>query len=65
MSAPGEISQAQRDGYRVTVHDRFFPFERLNSATGEKEVVHAVVDHAVQAIFCSREWFDKLPKEKT
>lgn len=57
---PGEISKAVYDGYRITVHDKFFPFVSVL-----REVVHAKVDHGARAIFCSREWFDKIPKAET
>jgi hypothetical protein len=57
MSNPGEINAALRSGYRVTVHDKFFPYESLDPT--RPGTVHAVVDHAAQAIYCSQEWFDK------
>lgn len=63
MSQPGEIAAAMKAGYRISIHDRFFPWDAIDRETGEKRTVHAVVDHGAQAIFCSREWFEKLPKE--
>jgi len=56
---PGDVSRALREGYRVAVHDRFFPFE---SRAKPGTMVHAVVDHGARAVFCSREFFDALPK---
>ncbi len=61
-AAPGEIAKALRDGYRVTVHADDFPYK---SRTVEGTIIHAVVDHGARAVFCSQEWFDKLPKAGT
>lgn len=63
MRAPeiGEISKAIYEGYRIAVHDRFFPFN-AQQPDGRIDTVHNAVDHGARAIFCSREWFDSLPK---
>jgi len=58
-SKPGEIAAAIKAGYRIAVHNQFFPF---TSRAPEEGIVHAVVDHGARAIFCSQEWKDKLPK---
>lgn len=54
---PGEITAAIKSGYRITPHPTFFPHQDL---TGE--TIHAEVDHAVRAVFCSVEFFEGLPK---
>lgn len=59
MIEPGEINAALRAGYRVTVHDEFFPF---TAHTGE--LIHAKVDHGARAVFCSTEWAQQLPKDR-
>lgn len=55
----GELSRAMFNGYRVAVHDKFFPWTNLDGV-----IVHAHIDHGARAVFCSREWFDSLPKTK-
>jgi hypothetical protein len=55
----GELAKALAAGYRVAVHKSHFPYPSRNPEEG---IVHAVVDHGARAIFCSREWFESLPK---
>lgn len=50
------LDAARRAGYRVAVHDKFFPFESINPA--RPGTVHAVVDHGARAIFCSQVYAD-------
>lgn len=50
--APGEVAAAIKAGYRVTVHQTHFPYADPRGG----EMIHAEVDHAALAIFCSQEW---------
>lgn len=59
----GEISKALYEGFRISVHERFFPFPGTDeNCQPDGTTVHAMIDPQARAIFCSREWFDALPK---